>query len=283
MSNNDIIIRKERDDDGIDNFFYVKATRYGEYLDLMACINSIRKHKNKPKCKKVEKGKYINTVTNEYIMAKQYSSRGDNYKLLKKSADELYKLIHYNFYKNKGIHAVLTYRVPPADTKEVYHDFKIFWQKIRYHYPSIGYISILEPTQKGVWHIHLLLKDVRNKNLYISFYKIREYWDNGICYISKMRENIDYGQYFRKKITADNELLKFYQPGVRYFRHSRNIKKPATFQLNKLELESLIKKGNYKLVDQYSLSINKLDYDGSESALNKIFYKKLKKEKNQNE
>ena len=280
MKDENIIVRKEKDDNGLDDFYYVKATKYGDHLDLMACTNCGRKGSKKPNCKKVSKGMYVNTATNEYIKAKEYVNRGENISLLKKSADNLYKLIHANFYKNIGFHCVLTYSKPQKDTDEIYHDFKIFWQKVRYRYPDMGYISILEPTQKGVWHIHLLLKDVTNKNMYVSFYDIREYWDKGICYISKMRENVDYGQYFRKKITVDNELLKFYQPGVRYFRHSRNIKKPTTFRLNKLELERLMKKGDYQLVDQYSLSINKLDYDGSESTLNKIFYRKLRKGEN---
>ena len=220
---------------------------------------------------------YINTVTNEYIKAKEHINRGENFRLLKKSADNLYKLIHANFYKNIGYHCVLTYRNPPQNTDELYRDFKIFWQKIRYYYPDMGYISDLEPTQKGAWHIHLLLKNVKGSNMFVSFFKIKQCWISGYCYISKMRENIDYGQYFRKKIRFDNELLNLYQPGVRYFRHSRNIKKPITFTVNKTEvMDKLVSKGGYKLLNQYSLSITKLDNDG-EVTLNKIFYQKYKK------
>lgn len=141
----------------------------------------------------------------------------------------------------------------------------------------MGYISVLEPTQKGAWHIHLLLKNVKGSNMFVSFFKIKQCWISGYCYISKMRENIDYGQYFRKKIRFDNELLNLYQPGVRYFRHSRNIKKPITFTVNKTEvMDKLVSKGGYKLLNQYSLSITKLDNDG-EVTLNKIFYQKYKK------
>lgn len=275
MSSNEIIVRKEKNDDGLEDFYYVKATKYGDYLDLMACTNSCRK--KKPNCKKVSKGIYVNTVTNEQIIAKEHFSRGENFRLLKKSADNLYKLIHCNFYKNIGFHCVLTYSKSPADTEEVYHDFKIFWQKIRYRYPNMSYISILEPTQKGAWHIHLLLKDKKKSKMFISYYTIREYWKKGMCYITPMHEGVDYGQYFRKKITENNDLLNLYKPGVRYFRHSRNIKKPVTFTATSNEINNLIEKGHYELTDQYSLSVNQLYYDGSESTLNKIFYKKLKK------
>lgn len=276
LKDENIIVRKEDDDNGLDDFYFVKATKYGDHLDLMACTNSGRKGSKKPNCKKVSKGMYVNTATNEYIKAKEYVNRGENISLLKKSADNLYKLIHTNFYKNIGYHCVLTYSKPQKDTDEIYRDFKIFWQKIRYRYPDMGYISILEPTQKGAWHIHLLLKDVKNNKMFLSYYTIRECWTKGYCYISKMRKNIDYGQYFRKKITADNELLELYKPGVRYFRHSRNIKKAVTFTADKYEISSLINRGNYQLADQYSLSINKLDFDG-EVTLNKIYYKKFKK------
>ena len=279
MKDENIIVRKEKDDNGLDNFYYVKATKYGDHLDLMACTNNGRKGSKKPNCKKVSKGMYVNTVTNEYIKAKEYINRGENLSLLKKSADNLYKLIHANFYKNIGYHAVLTYSKPQYDTDELYRDFKIFWQKVRYRYPDMGYISILEPTQKGAWHIHLLLKDVKNCKLFLSYYMIRECWTKGYCYVSKMRKNVDYGQYFRKKITEDNELLELYHPGVRYFRHSRNLRKPVTFiEVRSKVMDKLVNKGGYKLLDQYSLSINKLDFDG-ETQLNKIFYKKFLKER----
>lgn len=277
LKDDNIIVRKEKDDNGLDDFYYVKATKYGDHLDLMACTNSFKKGNQKPNCKKICKGMYINTVTNEYIKAKEHINRGENFRLLKKSADNLYKLIHANFYKNIGYHCVLTYRNPPQNTDELYRDFKIFWQKIRYYYPDMGYISVLEPTQKGVWHIHLLLKNVKGSNTFVSFFKIKQCWISGYCYVSKMRENVDYGQYFRKKIRFDNGLLNLYQPGVRYFRHSRNIKKPITFTVNKTEvMDKLVSKGGYKLLNQYSLSITKLDNDG-EVTLNKIFYQKYKK------
>ena len=94
-----------------------------------------------------------------------------------------------------------------------------------------------------------------------------------------MRKGVDYGQYFRKKIVDDNELLELYKPGVRYFRHSRNLIKPVTFiDVQSRVMDKLVAKGGYKLLDQYSLSINRLDFDG-ETQLNKIFYKKYRKEK----
>lgn len=172
LKDENIIVRKEKDDNGLDDFYYVKATKYGDHLDLMVCTNRGKKGFKKPNCKKVSKGMYVNTATNEYIKAKEYVNRGENISLMKKSADNLYKLIHANFYKNIGYHCVLTYSKPQKDTDEIYHDFKIFWQKVRYRYPDMGYISILEPTQKGAWHIHLLLKDVKNKKMFLSYYTI---------------------------------------------------------------------------------------------------------------
>ena len=53
-----------------------------------------------------------------------------------------------NFYKNIGYHCVLTYSKPPKDTDEVYHDFKTFWQKVRYRYPNMGYISVFGAYSK---------------------------------------------------------------------------------------------------------------------------------------
>lgn len=275
MSNEEIIVRKEVDDNGLDDFYEVKVTKYGDHLDLMASTNSFRKRK--PNCKKISKERYINTVTNKEIIAKGYSNRSENFQYLKKSADNLYKLIHSNFYHNRGFHCVLTYSNPMHDTKTVYHDFKIFWQKLKYHYPNMGYISVLEPTQKGAWHIHLLLKDVVNKKMFISYYDIREFWKQGICHIEPMRKGVDYGQYFRKKITPNSDLLHLYQSGVRYYRYSRNMKKPVSFTAKRTEvMDKLVTKGGYELKEQYSLSVNKVSFDG-ESTISKIYYKKFKK------
>lgn len=267
-----IIFHKNKGDDLMDKFYCVKVMKYGKHLDIIACDSQNDK---KPHCKKLADGTYVNTVTGEFLTAQKFENRNDSFYLLRKSADQLYKFIHMNFYNNTGYHAVLTYSTPPVNTKEVYHDFKIFWQKIRYRYPSLGYISVLEPNQRGIWHLHVLLRDMKNPYSFISFHDIRECWQKGIIYISKMHKKVDYGNYFRKKINRSNELLKLYEPGVRYFRHSRNIVKPLSYKTSISTIEDIIESGNYEVVDQYSLSVNQISKDGEESTVNKIYYKFL--------
>ena len=114
---------------------------------------------------------------------------------------------------------------------------------------------------------------------FVSYKFVRDCWDKGFVYISKMREKVDYGNYFRKKINKSNNLLKLYKPGIRYFRHSRNIKRPLSYRVNINVVEAMIESGKYKTLNQYSLDVNEINNDGSESTLNKIYYQYLKKEK----
>lgn len=277
--NDNIIIRKEENDSGIDGSAYVKGVMYGEYLDLRSTDNPNSKYKRKPNCKKLAKGKYVNTETGELIEAQQHDSRGDNFKLLVKSAHRLFMFIHTNFPCNEGIHVTLTYAKYQSDDRQVYSDFKKFWQKVRYHYPNLGYIAVLEPQQNGSWHLHVLMKDVvSHESIFISYYKLREFWTQGTCYVIPMHPNEDYGYYFCKKINKHNPLLVLYKPGVRYFRYSRNMQKPLEFVALLDEVNQFIMENNYHVINEYSISVSRLDDYGDEQLLKQYFYRNLRKD-----
>lgn len=280
----EIQFHRDNADDTIDYLPVVKITKYGDYLDVMAIRpdendDSWKKSKSNSCsfCQKLSKGKYLKLSDNSIIEAKPSENRADNFRMLLRSAKILYKLIHYNFYKNQGIHVTLTYAIPVYDTDEVYHDFKLFWQKLRYKYPNLGYVSVLEPTENGAWHIHVLLKDVTNKNHFVPFVIIKQCWSKGCCYTKSMAKGVDYGMYFLKKINKENELLKLYPPGVNYFRKSRNIKYPKRYEITKEEVDKLIESGHYRLIEKYSLDVNCIE-DGQLKTLKTICYKKLKRE-----
>ena len=231
-----------------------------------------RHTKRKPIEKKKKKSLEEETETDYWKMRVKEERMFAN---LRSSANALYKFIHANFYMYQGLHVTLTYSVPQYDDKEVYHDFKIFWQKFKYYYPDIGYISVLEPHRSGAWHIHLLLKDVTNKEIFVSYKDIRSYWNHGFCYISKMKSNEDYGWYFKKKIKADNPLLKYYKENVRYFRYSKNMSKPDVLIVENpadLDLQALIN-SNFKKINQFSISLY-LDkaYEPKKKQIAQIYY-----------
>ena len=41
--------------------------------------------------------------------------------------------------------ATFTYGYPMTDTKQVQLDFKKCWAKLKYRYPNLGYIAVIEP------------------------------------------------------------------------------------------------------------------------------------------
>ena len=304
-----ITAKLEKEGFNIFEFPRIKATVYGEFIELTAVkkprkqLTEEEKKKNKKqraKNKKLAELELERQAEKEKLLADPEYRKNSPffYKLLLQNKEEtekwnkvvqqerlygdlrasskrLYQFIHTNFYHYQGIHVTLTYRNPQYDETVVYHDFKVFWQMLKYHYPNLGYISVIEPHKNGSWHFHLLLKDIRGKPIYVPYKDIRSYWKHGFCYISKMNPDEDYGWYFKKKITKDNPLLSFYKKGIRYFRYSRNMAKPEVVIFDEeSSLDIFEYLDSYKKINDYSLSIYQEDFDEENKSvkLNQFYY-----------
>ncbi len=85
--------------------------------------------------------------------------------------------------------ATFTYGYPMTDTKQVQLDFKKCWAKLKYRYPNLGYIAVIEPQENGNWHLHVFLKNMNNEKLYIPKEVLDKVWDKGFYHIESIEPN----------------------------------------------------------------------------------------------
>lgn len=226
---------------------------------------------------KMNKYEYYITSTGEVKKFKRKDKRIDDLVFLKKSMSNLKDLINNNvLVLEYSKFITLTYRENMTDTKRLYKDFDKFIKKLKYHYSNdIEYISVCEPQGRGAWHIHCILIFISSAP-YIPKNELAEMWGQGFVDIEKMDGVDDLGTYLSSYLTnldittdlkhlEDNKLtrndivskemrntektpkkmlkggrLHFYPSGFRFYRCSRNIKKPKIEKMTYKEAKEKI-------------------------------------------
>jgi geminivirus rep catalytic domain len=219
--------------------------------------------------KKCGKYTYVDMRTGE---VKEYSDSNSINR--NRSFTNLRRYINANFIgKPNEIFLTLTYTDPQFDRSQVSADFKLFWKKFKYRYKNCEYISIFEPHSNGNWHIHILIKDLQKKYLFIDLDECRRIWNHGFIKIIKLENNDNIGAYFTpgnntnsNSSDSKNDRIKFYPRNSKCFTHSKNIKKPYCKIMSYEQAENMVK--DSKEVFSENIGI----YDGDEEV-NTIFYR----------
>ena len=76
-----------------------------------------------------------------------------------------------------------------TDTEQLHLDYKKCWSKLKYRYPNLGYIAVIEPQGNGNWHLHVFLKNMNNEKLYIPKEVLDKVWDKGFYHIESIEPN----------------------------------------------------------------------------------------------
>jgi hypothetical protein len=170
---------------------------------------------------------------------------------------ELRYLINSNFNnaeKDKQLFITLTYEENMQDYKKLHADFRDFYKRLKRCLKSheLSYISIVEPQERGAWHVHLLLKTLNQAKLYIHHEDIEKLWGHGATRTERLNcDNI--GSYFIAYLSNaelndelknaleinENDIkekdgkkyikgtrLKWYPDYMQIYRHSKNITYP---------------------------------------------------------
>ena len=129
----------------------------------------------------MDRNHYLDTETGEI---KEYEKKEfKEEKEIKKSMKELKKLILYHFQGNKNeLFITLTCKDDVTEIKEIKKYAKYFIRKLKRKFEDkkFKYILKYERMGCGKWHIHMLLKDINNKELYIPNEEIEKMWKKGI-------------------------------------------------------------------------------------------------------
>ena len=257
----------------------------------------IKQFGKKPECRilNLTKDYCINIRTGEVKEKIKRKNRSQNYESLRRTMNNLRDLINCNVTdNNKCLWITLTYNQNNGivrDTKKVYKDHKNFWERCctyfnNYNITIPKYINVLEPQRSGAWHMHLIWIFDQIAP-FIPNEKIAELWGHGFTKTQKLKDTDNIANYVcaylcdyvhidknsNKKMIIKNARLYLYPNGVRYYRHSRNIKRPIKTTINsKEEYEDLTK----DLLKIYESNVNIYSLNELVQSVHKEQFKKKK-------
>lgn len=218
---------------------------------------------------KLSKTQYLVLETGEIKDFNQSENRGENLNSLRKTMKKIRYLVNNNFHgENNELWSTLTYEKNMTDEKRLSLDFNKFLKRLKYYlekkYPQknqLEYLKVIEPQERGAWHIHMLFKLPNKNRIFIPKKDLEKLWGKGFVdiksiycssnigsYLSAYLTNVpnilseeeyeeyqkalNYGdedviQWYKKnKLYSKGERLYWYPPGINIFSKSKGIKYP---------------------------------------------------------
>lgn len=167
----------------------VKITKMGNITEIMY-IEKLSL--NGFPIKKISKSQYMVLATGEILDYKVNENRSENTDSLRKTFKKIRELINTNFTGAKNeLSFTLTYGKNMKDVEVLYNDFKKFTKRLRYKYPNVDYLSVVEPQERGAWHCHVLLRFNDLDKIYIANKEIEEMWGHGFVTVKAIRSDVD--------------------------------------------------------------------------------------------
>lgn len=241
----------------------VKVTTAGNTVKIQSMS-----HKNtRQTVEKINSDEYIVTRTGEVKTVEHSENRLQNVSGLLKTFARLRDLLNANVTEPRNmLWVTLTYAENMTDTERLYHDSKNFHLRLNRHFkkqniPVPKYFDVVEPQERGAWHIHEILIWEREAPFFPNS-RLAEVWGHGFVKIKKIDDKCDnIGAYltpyltdleidptmqktsvFSKDEVVEREIyqngektlkkfkkggrLSMYPPGIKLYRHSRGIKEP---------------------------------------------------------
>lgn len=269
----------------------VKVTRF-EISNEIEVKHTTAKGNGLRKFKKLDKYTYVNTETGEI---KNYKlSKEKKIKNMRRALKKLKSIIRNNFYgKRNEIFVTMTTEKVETSFENIVQKFKKFWRKLlnKNKDKKLEYIYVVELQEKrNSWHIHTLIKDTENRNLFIENEEIKELWGEGFTKTTrvvrgrtnnKTKENIirdevkEYGIENLIDYMAKVRTKEKIENGKRLYYCSRGIKQPLVEKLVYEEIEEQLK-DNYILDKEDTLLVKDSKTNNIINKIKKENYKKIK-------
>lgn|SRR5574337_68457 len=172
-----------------------------QYMEKMNRTASIRK---------LNKDEYVLLETGEIKQFEHTENRSESYNSLRQTFKKIRYLINNNFVGGSNeLFVTLTY--PGAnmnDPKKLYKDLDKFIKKLKYRYKSettIDYLHVVEPHERGGFHVHSLLRFNELKSIFIPNAELADIWGHGFVTIERIGDVDNIGAYLSAYL-ADVEL-----------------------------------------------------------------------------
>lgn len=285
----------------------------GDPVTVKLCgdILEVRYMKNRPSggtIQKYDADSYIDLRTGELKEFAHTENRADSKATVAQSLRNLRDVINTNLTRpERVLWVTFTYRENMNDPEKLYQDFRRFWLRFRYQYPTAEYIAAAEPQARGAWHLHCLFF-FPDKAPFIPNEQMASLWRQGftktkslkgICnpglyltaYLGDMelteavQAGVTKGQGIAEKETADERgnrkekavikgaRLFLYPPGFRLFRCSRGIKRPEILRTTEEQAQKIV--GSAPLTFEKTIEVR----NDSGEVLNTINYRQYTKQK----
>jgi len=222
--------------------------------------------------KKISRDCYIDIRTGEVKEYTKYSEK--SYQSQRKTYAKLKRLINANFYSGiDAIHVVLTYKDKMGDPFKLSGDFSVFIKKVKRSYPDIAYVWVAEPHKSGSWHLHVLIKRIDNKEIFIPVGELLEWWTHGNVHVNRVPQSNDFGGYFAYKYY--DRLRPVYPSDLRVYSYSKKgICVPKPVKMTRAELNKVLEKNNYSQSSVKTIGVfREYSYTGDKAfLLNRITY-----------
>ena len=245
-----------------------------------------KRKRNLIRYKHFNKDYYIDLLTGELIEYKN-KNQSDRKRNMNKAFEKLSCLINKNFKSDiNELHVIFKYTGIMNDFDKASLDFKRFWEKLKYHYPNLEYIRIIEPHHNGSWHIHTLLKTTEYCFLRIDRNELKEMWGHGDVWVNKIKNNDNIGAYFiaytnsidendkdsasSSKCKIKGERIHFYPHNKKFYSYSKGIKKPVTICLPFSEAIQKLNKDYLVYENAYNIILSQEDTNES-NVINTVY------------
>jgi hypothetical protein len=184
---------------------YVTVTQTGSIVE----VQYMEKMNQTATIRKLNADEYVELSTGEIKEYQHIENRSQSYKSLRATFKKLRYLINNNFSGRKNeLFVTLTYAENMTDTKKLYSDLEKFNKKLRYQYTnvtSVDYLSVVEPQQRGAWHVHVLFKFNDLESVFIPNSELASLWGHGFVKIKRVDGVDNIGAYLTAYL-ADLEL-----------------------------------------------------------------------------
>lgn len=236
---------------------YVTVTQTGSIVE----VQYMEKMNHTATIRKLNADEYVELSTGEIKQYQHIENRSQSYKSLRATFKKLRYLINNNFSGRKNeLFVTLTYEENMTDTKRLYEDMKNFMKRLKYQFKNsttVDYLSVVEPQQRGAWHVHLLLKFNDLSSVFIPSSELATLWGHGFVKIKRVDGVDNIGAYLtayladlelspetlvialqtghdvvekevdgQKKAFIKGGRLHMYPPGMNLFRKSKGIAYP---------------------------------------------------------
>jgi len=218
---------------------------------------------------KLSGGMHLNKNTGEVVASRQSQCRSENPESLRKSLRHVQRLIKGNFSGGPSeLFITLTFGPPLFDYSKAIVEGKNFMGRLRYYYPNIQYIKIIEPHKDGCWHYHILAKHNDGTPLTASNDEIKTLWGNGFVKVSRPKPAVLNGSYFAKP--AKQDLFVYYPAHSRIFNCSRGIQRVEPLKMPYHATKEYVT--DHKLSYSKTIHVMLEDEEGRQRTANTITY-----------